>query len=109
MKTLKLDIATRRYLTAESLVDKAPVGVMCDLKGKPLGASALPFAVYTEIGTGKAWVKIANILPSNSDPTSVAQREAIVALTPEFCDSDNGDARGYYIPAPDFTLAPVAA
>jgi hypothetical protein len=108
MKTLVLDPATRRYLTAESLDNnKNPTAVTCDLKGKTLGPSSLPLPVYTEVGTGKAYVRVIAVLPSDQDAQSIAARDAIVALDPIFVDGNDGTMRGWYILAPDFSLKPA--
>jgi hypothetical protein len=107
MNPLSLDQATRRYLTCESLdANKNPTAVFCDLKGKPLGSAALPLPVYTEVGTGKPWVRIAALIPTNFDPQSIARADAIKALKPVFVDGTQGDGtmRGWYVPAPDFGL-----
>ena len=107
---LVLDPSTRRYLTAESLdANKNPTAVTCDLKGKPLGSSSFPLPVYTEVGTGKAYVRVAAIIPSNLDAQSIAAADAIKALDPVHVDGSDGTMRGWYIPAPDFSLAATAA
>src|ERR1019366_477981 len=101
MNPLSLDPATRRYLTCESLdANKNPTAVTCDLKGKPLGSAAFPLPVYTEVGTGKPWVRIAALIPTNLDAQSIAQADAIKALKPVFADGSDGTMRGWYVPAP---------
>lgn len=106
----KLDASTRRYLTKESIdpSTKLPVGILCDLDGKALGASAMPLPVFDD-ASGKAWVRIVPVMPSNPDPASVALRDSYMALSPVFVDGEYTTMRGWYVPAPDFGLKPAAS
>jgi len=101
---MKLDPETRRLLTVESKDDKTGLitGQVCDINGKPLGTSAAPLPVYSD-NTGKAWVRIAAVMPSNQDEQSKAAKAAILSLNPTFFDGASGEIRGWYVPAPDFT------
>lgn len=106
----KLDLSTRRYLTKESIdpATKLPTGLLCDLDGKALGASVSALPVFDD-ANGKAWVRIVAVMPSNTDPASVALKDSYMRLNPVFVDGDDTAMRGWYVPAPDFGLKPEPA
>jgi hypothetical protein len=105
---LNLNPATRRSLTAESLDSKTnkPTAVECDMKGNAIGALAFPVPVYDDFA-GKPWARLVAVMPSNTDPASTSLKEAYMEQAPVFVDGDS-IMRGWYVPAPDFGLKPVA-
>jgi hypothetical protein len=105
---MKLDPESRRLLTVEKLAQdgKTVTGEVCDINGKPLGNSAPPIPVYSDT-TGKAWARVAAVMPSNQDEQSKAAKAAILELNPVFFDGASGEIRGWYVPAPDFTFHPA--
>lgn len=106
---MRLDTTSRRLLTKDVTQGGVATGVLCDIKGNALQSGQEPISVYTDLLTGKAFARIASVIPSNADPTSQAAADAIKALDPVHYDSADAAERGWYVPAPDFTPKPVAA
>ncbi len=98
---------TGRQLTVETPDGKgSATAQLCDLGGKLLGPSALPVAVYDDLN-GKPWALVALQVPSGTDPASVAKKKTLLALDPVFMESDDSQVRGWFVPAPDYTLAGI--
>ena len=55
------------------------------------------YPMLDEVGTGKTFARLAAVLPSYTDPTSIASRNELLAFEPEFIES-TGDTRGWYVP-----------
>lgn len=99
---MKLDPESRRLLTVETKAGDSVTGQLCDIQGKPLPSTEPGILVFTDLISGKPMAKIASVLPSNPDPQSVAQRDAIMALNPVHYDGNDGVTRGWYVAAPDY-------
>lgn len=107
---MKLDTSEKRYLTRETKDAQGNVSTTrCDIDGNPIGDSAMGVPVYQDIVTGKFFARVAVLLPSDTDAKSLELKESILARKPEWFASDDGEARGWYVPAPDYTVHAVAA
>ena len=103
MTALSLVPSSRALLTATVKQDDGTVvSHLCDLKGNrlPLGDPGLP--IYRDTYTAKTFVRVAEVIPSATDPISKAAAAEITALNPTHYASPDGDVKGYFIEAPDF-------
>jgi hypothetical protein len=100
MQELHLNGSTKAFLTnsAPDPTDgKKVLTFQCDLKGKPLAPGTAPIPVYRDMYSGDVYARVAEVLPTSPDATSVAAAQAILALKPVSYCSEDGSIKGFFV------------
>jgi hypothetical protein len=116
MNALELNTKVAAQLMATQLVpdqnkpgESIIVSFPCNLKGQRLGAGEAPVPVYKDLYSGKVYAKVAEVIPSATDPASAERAKELHDMNPIHFSNEDGSVNGWFIEAPSFDESLKAA